>query len=132
YHCTLAGKRALILPRAKGGHPDPVTADHCAAIGGFMAQAHVAGQAFPHHLANSRGQGWLAAAADALAAHLPAADQDLLEDQLRTYRALLDGPPLPVGAIHGDLFTDNCLFVGSTLRAVIDFYNACTDWLLLD
>jgi homoserine kinase type II len=30
------------------------------------------------------------------------------------------------------LFRDNALFLGAHLAAVIDYYNACTDWLLLD
>ena len=40
--------------------------------------------------------------------------------------------PLPRGLIHGDLFTDNTLFQGDSLVALLDFEDACEDVLLFD
>jgi homoserine kinase type II len=39
---------------------------------------------------------------------------------------------LPEGLIHGDVFTDNTLFRGNKLLAIIDFEEACTGRLLVD
>src|SRR5206468_4125084 len=39
---------------------------------------------------------------------------------------------LPKGAIHGDLFCDNVLFVGNHLSGIIDFGFAATDFLAYD
>lgn len=39
---------------------------------------------------------------------------------------------LPRGMIHGDLFYDNVLFDGKALTAIIDFEDACHDYLVLD
>ncbi|MFQ5446020.1 MAG: phosphotransferase, partial [Saprospiraceae bacterium] len=39
---------------------------------------------------------------------------------------------LPEGLIHGDVFTDNTLFRGNKLVAIIDWEEACTDRLLVD
>ena len=126
---TLAGKPALIFPRVPGSHPDPVTESHCAVIGDFLARA----DGLPGPLPNRRGVDWLTAATGDLAPLLADPDGDLLTDQIARYRHLVaTGSGMPTGAIHGDLFHDNCLFEGNQLRGVIDFYNACHDWLLLD
>lgn len=129
----LAGKPALIFERIAGRHPELVENDHCAAIGNFLARAHLAAADCPATLDNRRGLAWMTAAAARLEGLLNADDRALLAGQLARYRQLLvECRTLPHGAIHGDLFHDNSLFIGNQLAAVIDFYNACSDWLLLD
>ena len=133
YLFSLAGKDALIFPRAKGRHPRHITAEHCRVIGDYLAHAHRQGMTFPGKLANSRGLGWLQRAADALALRATRTDSTLLQEQLVRYKHLVSAAPsLSQGAIHGDLFRDNTLFCGHRLSGVIDFYNACNDWLLMD
>ena len=39
---------------------------------------------------------------------------------------------MPRGAIHGDLFCDNVLFVGDRVSGIIDFGFAATDFLAYD
>lgn len=48
------------------------------------------------------------------------------------YLKPLMGASLPVGLIHGDVFTDNTIFQGDRLLALIDFEGACTEQLLYD
>jgi len=133
YSFTISGKCALIFPRAEGRHPERVTPGHCAIIGEFMGRAHKKAASFGQTLPNSRGLEWLTASKAALEPHMMTDQKSLLASQLENYQCLLTGDhPLPKGPIHGDLFTDNCLFKDTEITAVIDFYNACTDWLLLD
>ena len=40
--------------------------------------------------------------------------------------------PLPRANLHADLFRDNVLFDGPHLAGLIDFYNACSGWMLYD
>jgi homoserine kinase type II len=53
------------------------------------------------------------------------------EEQTNYLRPLLL-QTLPEGIVHGDCFTDNTLFAGNELVAVIDFEEACYDHLLFD
>ena len=39
---------------------------------------------------------------------------------------------LPIGYVHGDIFTDNTIFSGSELIGIIDFEEVCVDQLLFD
>ena len=66
-----------------------------------------------------------------IAAHLSAADSELIIDEL-AFQAENSLIKLPQGVIHGDLFRDNVLFEGDRLSGLLDFYSACTDTLLLD
>ena len=130
---ALAGKSALVFPRAAGHHPGAPDEQHCGTLGDFMARAHRAPEDFHLRLGNGRGLDWLKSNRQVLKPHLSGPDLTLMDSEIDAYEALLAlARPLPEGPIHADLFTDNCLFVGAQLSAVIDFYNACTDWLLLD
>jgi homoserine kinase type II len=62
---------------------------------------------------------------------LDAQDQKVLQAELH-YQAKMDYSALPCGVIHADLFRDNAMFSGDTLRGIIDFYYACTDSFLFD
>ena len=76
---------------------------------------------------------WLKAGQQALDRFVDDEDRALLRRQVESYEKLrVNGREIPTGPIHGDLFKDNALFDEGKLSGVIDFYNACTDWLLLD
>lgn len=109
-----------------------MTISHCEVIGDFLARSHLAGRDFAL-LDNGRGLEWLARSEEQLADHVDSSERSLLTGEVKRYRQLASAAvELPEGAIHGDLFHDNALFSGAQLSGVIDFYNACTDWLLLD
>ncbi|MFA5632492.1 MAG: homoserine kinase [Porticoccaceae bacterium] len=127
----IAGKPALIVPRMAGAHMLQPSSHECGVIGDYLARAHLAAAGLPDHFDNRRGLAWLEQAQTVLAPVLAADDSALLDEEIRRYRRLARAT-LPRGAIHADLFRDNALFEGRTLRAVIDFLFACTDWWLLD
>ncbi|MAT49714.1 MAG: homoserine kinase [Porticoccaceae bacterium] len=130
---TVSDKPALVFNKAPGQHCQPALPGHCAAIGEFLARAHRAGKGLASSMANTRGLPWARNMEATIKSHLSHQDRELLSLALSDWQALVKrAPPLPSGAIHGDLFVDNALFVGPKLSAVIDYYNACTDWWLLD
>lgn len=127
----IAGKQALILPRIDGTHPVQPELRHCRVMGDFLARAHLAGAGLEKRLANRRGLRWLIDARFRLAPRLSAPDCELLDSHIAIWRELQE-QNLPRGPTHGDLFRDNALFQGDRLVAVIDFFNACDEWLLFD
>jgi homoserine kinase type II len=127
----LAHKPALLFPRAAGQHAIQPSLKQCSALGKVLAQMHLATSDFSVPIPNPCGLLWAEHSAARLISLLDANDQRLLTSQLalgRTLQAL----SLPRGIIHGDLFRDNVLFEDNQVSAIIDFYNAGTDFLLLD
>ena len=130
----LAGRCAAIVTFLRGMWPRRPTATHCQAVGEALARLHLAGSDFPLRRANDLSVGgwrslYAAAAAGpgALAADLAAELQGELATLERRWPAAL-----PVGVIHADLFPDNVFFEGERLSGLIDFYFACTDYLVYD
>jgi homoserine kinase type II len=147
----IAGKKALLASKAKGIHPgvsgdgqNPVTTQHCAAIGDFLGRMHRQSATFPDRHDNPYGLAWALSTAETLGSSLSPEDLRLIDEQLSLQQQLRMQNPeqdyviseqskmMPTGVIHADLFRDNALFDGDRLSAVIDFQSACMDWLLLD
>ena len=134
----LSGKRALLCERLEGAHPAEITVAHCAAIGDFLGAMHVAGANFPSTYENPQGLSWAKNALGNLLdaspenQYLSVSDQTLLREQITRFERIQEQSALPRGPIHADLFRDNTLFVGDTLKAVIDFNSAGVDCFLLD
>src|SRR5207302_11477020 len=107
---------------------------HCAAVGGALAQLHLAGASFAMGRPNDLGvAGWrrLYQACAERAGEL----QPGLAAELGEELAFLDAAwprELAPGVIHADLFPDNVFFRNRTLSGLIDFYFACTDFLAYD
>jgi homoserine kinase type II len=131
YFSLLHGKPASLVRRLEGTprtSPSPV---HCAEIGRALAQMHVATRTFRSRHANPRGAAWRTQAARAVKRFLTPAQVELLAEQMELQRTLAR-LQLPHGAIHGDLFRDNALFVDDTLSGIIDFGFAATDFFAYD
>ncbi|MCA1799333.1 MAG: phosphotransferase [Xanthomonadaceae bacterium] len=119
----LAGKPAALADWIDGSHPEVPTLNQCSEIGGFLGQCASVGAVLRTAIANPRDAAWRARTA----AKLP---PDPLRDAALADATAL--PVLPSGLIHADLFRDNALFDGDSLRGVIDFHYACTGPFLYD
>ncbi|MBK8174106.1 MAG: homoserine kinase [Rhodospirillales bacterium] len=130
----LAGRCAAIVTFLRGMWPRRPTVAHCQALGDALARMHLAGADFPMFRANDLSvAGWRplynasaqreGAVAPDLAAELTS-ELELLERRWPT--------ALPHGVIHADLFPDNVFFEAERLSGLIDFYFACTDFLVYD
>jgi homoserine kinase type II len=127
----LNGRPAGLVARIDGAaveHPDLA---HCAAVGNALARLHVATQTYRARLTNRRGPAWWRQAARAVRGHLTDDQRQLLADEIK-YQTGYAKASLPKGAIHGDLFRDNVLFLGNRVSGIIDFGFAATDFLAYD
>ncbi|AMC99658.1 homoserine kinase [Halomonas chromatireducens] len=130
---SLSGKPSLLFPRLPGRHPLSPSLEQCRVLGDTLGRMHVVSQHFPGHRPNPRDLNWLMAMHHRVLVYLSPEDQALMKDEVEIYQGVFgDAPPLPQGALHGDLFRDNTLFEGDRLGGIIDFYNGCTGDLLFD
>jgi homoserine kinase type II len=132
---ALHGKPAAIVDRLPGEHHLAPDATDCAAVGDVLARMHLAARDFAPAQPNLRGLAWWEETVPVVRPHLDAAQAALMADELAYQRRLAATSAyatLPRGAIHGDLFRDNAMFVGRTLAGVFDFYFAGVDCLLFD
>ena len=128
---TLNGKPASLVTRLDG---TPVVAPneaHCAAVGAALGRLHVASATYRARLTNRRGPSWWRQAARAVRPFVDAQQNELLAAELRFLTGFAK-VRMPRGAIHGDLFCDNVLFVGERVSGIIDFGFAATDFLAYD
>jgi homoserine kinase type II len=131
YLGMLNGKPAALVARLEGRDVSAPTIQQCAAVGATLAGLHLAGQSYPATMENPRGAAWWKAVQPAILPFIPAAEAELLAEEIR-FQDAHRRSDLPRGAIHADLFRDNVLLVGDRVAGVIDFYFACTDALLYD
>jgi len=130
----LCGRPAALVTFLEGLWPRRVHTFHCAALGGAMAQMHLAGADFALKRANALSvAGWrpllesCRARADEVKPGLAAA----LDAELTQLEAAWP-TDLPAGVIHADLFPDNVFFRHERLSGLIDFYFACNDFFAYD
>lgn len=131
YLRSLQGKPAALVQRLQGKSIEQAEPKHCQAVGGSLAQLHLAGCSFKPQRPNDRGPDWWRQMQLKLADKLSVQDRQLLADEL-SVQVRSRHSPLPRGVIHADLFRDNVLFVGDELTGMIDFYYACNDVWLYD
>ncbi|MGI9275851.1 MAG: homoserine kinase [Endozoicomonas sp.] len=130
---TLKNKPCLLTPCFPGKHPSRLTADHCQQVGHLLAQIHTIGQQSQLHQENQRGTTWLSQQVKRLEKLLPPDEASFMSSQWQQIvKELGSFTNLPGGLIHGDLFHDNVLIKNGKITGVIDFYNACHDFLLYD
>ena len=121
-----------VLPGMSVDAPSPAQAH---AVGGALAQVHLAAADFPASRANSLALADWQALADACGpAGLTSIDPGLADLVARELAVLKREWPsdLPRSVIHADLFPDNVLMLGDSVSGLIDFYFACTDITVYD
>lgn len=131
YLGELNNKPAILMQRLHGKSVEQPSIAQCEAIGNVLADLHMRGESFTMKHDNSRGARWRNNTGKQLMALLSAEDAQFLQAELTEY-AKHDFTELPRGVIHADLFRDNVLFDGEQLTGLLDFYNACNDFLLYD
>ena len=130
---TLAEKPALLQPRLSGKHVASPNTHHCAEVGRWLAQLHLATRDQIIERRSDRGLEWMQEEGPTLALALPDDQLPLLRDSLAEIAELKPSiRALPRANLHADLFRDNVLFEGNHLTGVIDFYNACSGPMLYD
>lgn len=110
-----------LFPFISGQSPTP-TVKQARAIGAVLAQLHKIEPIVPY-MENS----WGIATMKSVAAHLNGNPWPEALSAVKTLIGSADISHLPAGLIHADLFPDNTLFEGDTLKGVIDFFFACHD-----
>src|SRR5258708_40234771 len=133
---ALNGKPAAIVTCLEGQPVTEPTPEHCAQVGGVLADMHLAGRTFKSHLDTLRGEKWWTACAPEIYPFLTAEDAELLESEIR-FQVQQVRAGLPRGVIHADLFRDNVLIQhdqnhGDHVGGFIDFYFACVDCFIYD
>lgn len=128
---NFAGKPALLFPRAPGNHRMEPGITECHLAGQVLAKIHLVGMQMNDAPPDPNDLAWMSNTFTFVEGILSAEDRKLLQQQLQLGNSLADAG-LPAGIIHGDLFRDNVLFDHECISAVIDFYNAGLNMLLLD
>jgi homoserine kinase type II len=127
----LNGKPAGLVARLEGAPVERPDEAHCAAVGSALANLHLAAKQYRGRLANRRGPGWWRQAARAVRPLLSPEQNALVAGELK-HQSGFAKARLPRGAIHGDLFCDNVLFVDGRVSGIIDFGFAATDAFAYD
>lgn len=129
----LKDKPCLISPCFPGQHKTELDTGHCRQVGIQLAKIHLIGQNSSLQQENQRGVPWLDQQVQRLNPLLSVEDASLMARLWQEITIDLSAfKSLPSGLIHGDLFHDNVLFDNNRITGIIDFYNACQDYLLYD
>jgi homoserine kinase type II len=129
------GKPAAVVDRLPGEHHLAPDVGDCTRVGSVMARMHLAARDFAPAQPNLRGLAWWNETVPVVLPYLDHSQKAMMEDELAYQQHLAASSAfatLPRAAIHGDLFRDNAMFVGSELAGVFDFYFAGVDTLLYD
>ncbi|MCR6633231.1 MAG: homoserine kinase [Magnetospirillum sp.] len=130
----LCGRPAAVVSFLTGVSVRRLTLEHCASLGGAMAEMHLKGADFPQSRPNDLSvAGWrpLFEAEKDRADEVKPGLAVFIEAELAALERAWPRE-LPTGLVHADLFPDNVFFHGDKVTGIIDFYFACTDALAYD
>ncbi len=127
---SLNNKPAAIFKCLAGTSVINPDTHQCHAIGEHLAKLHRCCQHYHFPVDNNRNLVWCEKTWTTIQTRVNRDDRVLLRDEL-DFQLSFSAPEMPKGLIHGDLFRDN-VFFEHNISGILDFYNACTDYLLLD
>ena len=125
------GKPTLLVPKLAGEHVTEASAEQCKELGRTLAEIHLTLETQECFRENPYSPDWMEKAVYDNAQEFSTADFVMLQEIAREYR-MTQEHDLPKGIIHGDLFRDNTLFRENKLTGILDFFNACNDFLVHD
>lgn len=129
-----AGRPAALFTFLDGMSVRWPTAHHCGELGKAMAHFHQSGLNFKNTRANSFTIKGMQEFYQAIEGDINSIDQNLvtlIENEI-DFLTVNWPTDLPKGIIHADLFPDNVFFLNDQVSGLIDFYFACSDFLILD
>lgn len=145
YLHELKGKPATVVNKLPGKSALAPGVAHCAAVGDMLARMHLAARDFEPGQPNLRSLAWWNETVPVVLPFVDPAQAALLQSELAYQNHVAQSSAykaLPRGAIHGDLFRDNVLFVSGAdagdsaappvLGGFFDFYFAGVDSWLFD
>ncbi len=132
----LNGRSAALISflEGKGVEPSDITPDHCAQVGTWLGEMHLAAQDFDQSRPNTVGlPEWrrLATRTQGRANEVAPGLANIIDEEL-DYLEKNWPLDLPVAAVHADLFPDNVFFNEGRLSGIIDFYFTATEALAYD
>lgn len=131
---TCAGRPAALFTFLDGLSIRWPTAHHCGELGKAMAKFHKSGLEFKGTRENSFSVEGMQKFYTAIEGDINSIAPNLvtlIETELEFLKNKWPSN-LPEGIIHADLFPDNVFFLNEEVSGLIDFYFACTDYLILD
>lgn len=130
----IKGRPAAIVSFLEGRSPHAIRASHIGELGKHLALLHKAGKDFPASRPNNFSlERWFE-----LYERIKEKGNTVkpgLVQEIHDYLQFLAAcwpSNLPKGIIHADLFPDNVFFKEGAISGIIDFYFACTDYLMYD
>lgn len=131
---NISGRAVALFSFLQGKSVKSPRVEHCAQVGDYLARIHHAASDFKEVRANDLSYSGWQGLLDVSAAHAdrvrPGLAQKLNMELDFIRKNWCDD--LPRGTCHADLFPDNVFFDKDELCGVIDFYFACTDFLIYD
>jgi len=127
----LSGKPAALFNCLPGQSIEVTSTSDCSEIGKYLANLHILSQSSGFKKPNSKNIVACQQVFEQVDPFLSKPDKELLNSELQFQLNYLL-PTLPSGIIHADLFKDNVLFKQHKISGILDFYNACNDFYLLD
>jgi len=132
---SVGGKPAAVVNRLAGSSQLDPSPAHCHAMGASLAQMHLAARNYEHQQPNLRGLAWWNRTVPDILPFLSERHANTLQHELAFQNHVQSSfayAALPKGAVHGDAFRNNVMFVDNQLSGVFDFYFAGVDAWLFD
>jgi len=125
------GKTTALFNHLPGLSIETPSLSQCYEVGLQLARLHVYGRQHNFQRNNNKDLKGCRSLFLKLKPHLKQSDINKINAEL-TFQQQYANVKLPTGVIHADLFRDNILFDNEKISGILDFYNSCHDYLLLD